>query len=91
VVGVGGTDKLERAIRRSPSTVRLDDVRSLLESAGWNASRGSQGHRIFTHPRFAGALNVPEPHGRGDRFVRPHYVRKVLAALDQVRGEGKEE
>jgi hypothetical protein len=29
--------------------------------------------------------NVPEPHGGGESFVRPTYVRDALQALDESR------
>lgn len=78
-------DKRERAMRENVRAVRLADVLAVLEAAGFDCQSGRQGHWTCVHLGSGARCNVPTPHGAGEHFVKPTYVRAALEALDESR------
>jgi hypothetical protein len=84
---MSGRDKLERKARRNPGGLRIEEVVRVAEAAGCQVTRTSGGHYVVTHPRLTHTVGLAEPHGGGDSLVKSVYVRKLLNAIDAVRGE----
>jgi len=68
-----------------PSDVRFAVVKSLLESNGWQLTRISSSHHIFTKPGFP-VITIPVHHDK----VKAVYVRKIkkLIQKDDADAEG---
>ena len=77
--------KLEASVRANVRAARLPDLLRVLEGAGFTCRRGRRGHWVCVHLPSGARCNVPEPHGGGESFVRPTYVRDALQALDESR------
>lgn len=86
---MGSQDKLERKARRSPGSLRIDEVVRLAEAAGCTVTRTTGGHYVVGHPRLPFTVGLAEPHG-GERQVKSVYVRKLLSAIDELRAETEE-
>ncbi|MYB43214.1 MAG: type II toxin-antitoxin system HicA family toxin [Chloroflexi bacterium] len=70
--------RIER-LRRSQHGVRPEELRAVLESAGFTLVRTKGSHHIFSHPRQRRLLVVPYR-----RPLLPVYVRKALEAIDEL-------
>jgi len=82
---MGTAQKRERAIRNAIRTARLEDLVAVLEHGGFECRRSGEGHWACTHAASGVWCNIAPPHGGGDHFVKPTYVRRALAALDASR------
>ncbi len=88
---MGSKDKREQALRRNPKEVRGDDLRAVLEANGFACRPTSDGwtcrHTLLDQP-----VTLPLTHGsrQAAGLVRPAYVRRALAALDDARARGEE-
>ncbi|MEW6753365.1 MAG: hypothetical protein AB1505_20640 [Candidatus Latescibacterota bacterium] len=76
--------KLERAARQNPRSVRIQQLVAILEGRGFECRRTTGGHWQCYQPGLRLDVQLAEPHGKGDRFVRVAYVRKALRAVDAV-------
>lgn len=70
--------RIER-LRRSQHGVRPEELQAVLESAGFTLVRTKGSHHIFAHPQLRARLVVPYR-----RPLLPVYVRKALAAIDEL-------
>ena len=82
---VPSSDKLERALRQSPHSVRVAQLVAALEARGFDCRRTANGHWLCFHPQHSLDVHFAEPHGQGDSFVKLPYVRKAIRALDAVQ------
>jgi hypothetical protein len=74
--------RLER-IRRSRRSVRFEDLRTVLEWAGFSGHPGKGDHWVFAYPDFPGRLSI-DPR---KPFVLKVYVDEAIAAIDLVLGK----
>jgi hypothetical protein len=81
---MGDKEKLEQKARRAPGGLRIEDVIRLAEEAGFQVTRTTRGRCICKHPHLRHTVGLAEPHGKGDSFVKPVYVRNLLSAIDAV-------
>lgn len=77
-------DRAEQSVRKSPGTVRVEDLVSVLRAHGFDCRRTGNGHWVCFHPQRKARTQFAEPHGKGDSFVKQPYVRKALRAIDAV-------
>jgi predicted RNA binding protein YcfA (HicA-like mRNA interferase family) len=76
-------DKREQAIRRSPNSVRFNDLDALLQESGFIRIEGAGSHIKYRHPLFRGIVTV-SPHGA---TIKPYQVKQAIAALDAIQAE----
>ncbi len=63
-------DKLEQALRRSPGSVRVEQLVTVLERHGFDCRRTSSGHWVCLHPGRVLDVHFAEPHGGGEGFLK---------------------
>jgi hypothetical protein len=81
-------DKRLAAIRNNPRAVRFEDLRSVLEAAGFTGRRGKGDHWVFAHPAISNRLTI-DPRRP---YLLKVYVMQALAALDDVAdAEGEDD
>lgn len=80
--------KLLERIRQNPKNVSFEDLRKLLEMYGFIFKRSRGSHCSFQG--YVGGQKVPfvVPYNQP---LKPVYVRKALALVDQIRLESPEE
>jgi hypothetical protein len=88
---MSGRDKLEAKARRNPGSLRIEEVVRLAEDAGFDVTRTTRGHFGLAHQRLTYTVGLAEPHGSGESFVKSVYVRKLLNAIDELRGDASAE
>jgi predicted RNA binding protein YcfA (HicA-like mRNA interferase family) len=69
---------LQKALN-SPQNMRFSEITVLVEAFGFQLSRSSGSHRIFTHPDVKELLNLQEVDGR----AKPHQVRQFLRIVEK--------
>jgi hypothetical protein len=80
------SDKREQAIRHNPSNVRFDDLDRVLRDYAFTRRNSGTSHFVYSHPLIVDHVNVPR-HGA---TVKPIYVKKAIAAIDEVITAEKE-
>ncbi len=80
------SDKREQAIRHNPSNVRFDDLDRVLLDYAFTRRNSGTSHFIYIHPLIVGHVNIPR-HGA---IVKPIYVKKAIAAIDELIAAEKE-
>jgi hypothetical protein len=74
--------KLLEKARNGPKNLRFDDLRKLVEGAGFVERAGSgTSHRIYSHPALPGVL-INIQRGR-DGKAKAYQVRQVLDTIDE--------
>jgi predicted RNA binding protein YcfA (HicA-like mRNA interferase family) len=81
-------DKRPQKLRQNPSNVSFDELRQVLEAAGFALDHVTGSHHVFRIQSGVQVLKVVIPFSRP---VKPIYVRQVLAAIDQLKSEEEEE
>jgi predicted RNA binding protein YcfA (HicA-like mRNA interferase family) len=74
--------RIER-LRRSQTDVSPEQLRSVLEGAGFTLERIRGSHFRYSHPALNRHLIIPYR-----KAVLPVYVRDALKALDEVMNDG---
>jgi len=69
---------LQRAIAR-PGILRFDEVVKLAEALGFELSRTSGSHHIFTHPAIPELVNLQEVGG----MAKAYQVRQLLKLVER--------
>ena len=84
--------KRAEALRRNPKAVRVGDLVAALEAADFVCRRTPNGHWLCRHPTTGEFVSFAEPHGKGDSFVKPVYVRRAVQAIDTAEmAEGEDD
>ena len=78
-------DKLIDAMRGNPAgDWSIDDIRRLCDGLGWRCLPPSGGsHWKVVAPRSEAILTVP-----ARRPIKPIYIRKLIALMDEVGDDG---
>ncbi|MCI0693133.1 type II toxin-antitoxin system HicA family toxin [candidate division KSB1 bacterium] len=77
-------EKLLSRIQNNPHQVRFEDIDKVMRQAGFG-ERHSGSHYVYSHPQIPGVVTIVRPHGKGGtQFVAPIYIKKALAAIDQI-------
>jgi len=71
--------KLLQRVIQSQTNVRFADVVSLAEALGFRLSRSRGSHRIYTHDRIPGLLNLQDVGGQ----AKPYQVRQLLKLVER--------
>jgi hypothetical protein len=81
------------ALRRNPKAVRTTDLVAAMESTGFECRRTANGHWLCRHARTGEFVSFAEPHGKGDSFVKPVYVRRAAQAIEaaEIAGSNDDE
>ena len=74
--------RIER-LRRSQTDVSPEQLRTALESVGFELVRTQGSHYHYRHPARPGLISVPFR-----RPIKRAYVREALEAIDEVIGDG---
>ena len=74
--------RIER-LRRSQTDVSPEQLRTALESVGFELVRAQGSHYHYRHPAFARLVSIPYR-----RPVKRAYVREALKAMDEVMNDG---
>jgi len=74
-------------LRRHPKSVRTSNLTAALEEAGFECRRTPNGHWLCRHLETGEMVSFAEPHGKGDSFVKPVYVRRAIQAIDALEAE----
>ena len=69
---------LQKALN-SPQNMRFSEMIVLVEAFGFQLSRSSGSHRIFTHPDLKELLNLQEVDGK----AKPYQVRQFLRIVEK--------
>jgi predicted RNA binding protein YcfA (HicA-like mRNA interferase family) len=69
---------LQKALN-SPQNMRFSEITVLVEAFGFQLSRSSGSHRIFTHPDLKELLNLQEVDGK----AKPYQVRQFLRIVEK--------
>lgn len=77
-------EKRELAMRRNTAQIRFEQLHDLLVDNGFRYSINGS-HYNYEHGRYGDIQpGVVKPHG-GTKHVLPVYVKKALAAIDEIR------
>ncbi len=71
--------KLLRKVLASPTNVRFDDMRGLVEAFGFQLLRTSGSHHIFSHPGVPELVNLQEVDGE----AKPYQIRQFLRLVER--------
>jgi predicted RNA binding protein YcfA (HicA-like mRNA interferase family) len=69
---------LQRAIAR-PASLRFDEAVKLAEALGFERSRTSGSHHIFTHPAIPELVNLQDV----GNMAKPYQVRQLLKLVER--------
>ena len=72
-------DKLLARMRANPRDWRIEDLEALALHFGLSARKPGGSHVIFFHPTVPEMLSVP-----ARRPIKPVYVRRFIALIDQI-------
>lgn len=79
--------KLLKKLLSSPENTRFSDMCALIEAFGFQLSRTSGSHHIFTHPNIAELINLQNFGGE----AKPYQIRQFLRLVERynltMRGE----
>lgn len=75
-------EKRIQRLRQNPNNVPFEELKSVLESEGFEHDHTTGSHYIFRATAGAEVLTIVVPFARP---VKPVYVRKALAAIDAIR------
>jgi predicted RNA binding protein YcfA (HicA-like mRNA interferase family) len=81
-------DDLTRRMRRSPRSIRFDELDRFLRGHGFTPRQGSGSHVVYRRPDGA-RLTIVRPHG-GAKTVHPEAIRQVLRLL-AAEGQDKDD
>ncbi len=73
-------DKLLERARRSPSSLRFEEVCNLAECYGFGLDRQASSHRIYKRPGWPQLMNFQNRNGK----AKAYQVRQLLAAIDEI-------
>jgi predicted RNA binding protein YcfA (HicA-like mRNA interferase family) len=79
--------KLLRRIRNNRKAVTFHDLRTLLESFGFELIRVSGSHHIFSRRVVGEEVTLVIPLRKG--HVNSHYVKEALEIIDRIEAEGE--
>lgn len=79
-------EKLLARMRANPRDWRIEDLESLANHFGFAVRRPGGSHVIFSHPALGEMLSVP-----ARRPIKPVYVRRFLAMMEQVKADEDQE
>jgi len=74
-------EKRLQRLRQNPNNVIFEDLKSVLESEGFEHDHTTGSHYIFRASAGAEVFTIVIPFARP---VKPVYVRKALAAIDAL-------
>ncbi len=74
--------RIER-LRRSQTDVSPEQLRTALESVGFELVRAQGSHYHYRHPALPKLVSIPYR-----RPVKRAYVREALKAIDEVMNDG---
>ena len=78
-------EKLLERIHNNPQQVRFEDIDKIMRQYGFE-ERHHASLYVYSHPQIAGVVTIVRPHGKaGTQFVAPIYIKKALAALEQLK------
>ena len=70
---------LSRVVHGDLANVSFTDMRKLVEAFGFELSRTSGSHSIFSHPDVPGLLNLQEVRGQ----AKPYQIRQFLRLVER--------
>jgi predicted RNA binding protein YcfA (HicA-like mRNA interferase family) len=70
---------LIRLARGGAANVAFADIRSLVESLGFELRRISGSHHVFSHPEIAELINLQAIHGQ----AKPYQVRQLMRLVER--------
>ncbi len=73
-------EKQLKQLRDNPKNIRLEDLDALLLGLGFIKRQRGTSHAVYT----LGVHRITVPHRKP--FIKPVYVKMVLAVLDQLEG-----
>ena len=74
-------DKLLKRARKSPNTLRFEEVCQLAECHGFLFARQKgTSHRIYKHPKLRDVMNFQSHRGN----AKPYQVRQLLDAIEEL-------
>ena len=74
--------KILDAARRDPAGVEFNDLRYLVEAAGWVLKRISGDHHVFSRPRTPEIINL-QPEKRDKKRAKRYQVLQVLDLIEK--------
>jgi len=70
-------------IRNSPNNVSFDELGTVLQDHGFKLDRVNGSHHVYEHEDLEDPIIIPR---HGNKKVGAVYVKKVLDAIDKLRG-----
>ena len=71
--------KLLRKVLASPTNIRFDDMRGLVEAFGFQLVCTSGSHHLFSHPEVKELVNMQEVDGE----AKPYQIRQFLRLVER--------
>jgi hypothetical protein len=71
--------KILAKMRQTPLDWRIAHVETVARAFGFTMRKGTTSHVTLSHPALEEILTIP-----ARKPVKPYYIRKLVALLDQV-------